>query len=265
MINKKIAIIGAGNLGYSMAKGLKNTDITDSRNILLSDISVERRERAAHEGFKTADNNKEAVSQSQLIILAVKPYHVTEVIEEIKGSLDANTHVLISCAPGIDSNHIYGTLEKTMPLFRVMPNTAMGVNETAACITAFNAADEIQNEIKELFSALGMVYEINEELMHAATAIGGCGTAFVLRFMRALSEGAIEMGFSPELALQIVAQTVKGAAAIIQQNGTHPEEEIDKVTTPAGITITGLNEMEHQGFSSAVIAGIMESFEKLNG
>jgi pyrroline-5-carboxylate reductase len=120
-----------------------------------------------------------------------------------------------------------------------------------------------KTDVKKLFNLIGNTLEINEDLMEAATIIGACGIAYVLRFMRAMIQGGVEVGFDAKTATEIVSQTVKGAAQLIIENKTHPEEEIDKVTTPKGCTIVGLNTMEHSGFSSALIKGIVESYRKI--
>ena len=119
--------------------------------------------------------------------------------------------------------------------------------------------------INDIFSRMGKVLFISEDLMAAATVMGGCGIAFALRFIRAAIQGGIEIGFNADDAKIIAAQIAKGAAELILRNNTHPEQEIDKVTTPKGITITGLNEMEHTGFSSAIIKGVLASYNKING
>jgi pyrroline-5-carboxylate reductase len=117
--------------------------------------------------------------------------------------------------------------------------------------------------VENLFKALGPVLIIQDDMMAAATVLGACGIAFALRFIRAAQQGGIEIGFNAENALKIAAQTVKGAAELVLQNGNHPEQEIDKVTTPQGVTISGLNTMEHQGFSSALIQGVLTSYNKI--
>ncbi len=159
-------------------------------------------------------------------------------------------------------------LKELLPLgvipFRVMPNTAVALQESMTCIAAPDCTDEQNDLIRELFETLGEVIFMNEELMVAATVLGACGIAFALRFIRAAIQGGVEIGFSSDMAQQIVAQTVKGAAELVLQTGHHPEQEIDKVTTPKGITISGLNEMEHQGFSSALIKGLLTSYNKIN-
>jgi pyrroline-5-carboxylate reductase len=144
-----------------------------------------------------------------------------------------------------------------------MPNTAIAIQESMTCLCAAGWNDAHREYLEDLFRQLGRVVTIDEKLMDAATVLGACGIAYALRFIRANIQGGIEIGFDATTATLIAAQTVKGAAELLIQTGRHPEQEIDKVTTPKGCTIAGLNEMEHQGFSSSLIKGISASFEKI--
>ena len=172
--------------------------------------------------------------------------------------------MIISCATGITLSSIQESLGKVVPIFRAMPNTAAGVDESVTCICSENADDAQIERVKSLFSSIGLNILIQEELMEAATVLGACGIAFVCRFIRAMVQGGIEIGFDAKTANLIATQTVKGATELLLKNGLHPEEEIDKVTTPKGCTIAGLNQMEHQGFSSALIKGILTSFLQID-
>jgi pyrroline-5-carboxylate reductase len=131
------------------------------------------------------------------------------------------------------------------------------------CIAEANSTKEQQEKVLQIFNQLGKTVFIDESLIDAATVLGSCGTAYALRYLRASIQGGIEIGFNAEMAQLIVAQTTLGAAKLILETGNHPEQEIDRVTTPKGITIVGLNEMEHQGFSSALIKGVITSYNKV--
>ena len=150
-----------------------------------------------------------------------------------------------------------------MPLFRAMPNTAIAIQESMTCLSSAYASEEQIKLVRDLFCTVGKVVLIEEKLMDAATVLGACGTAYAMRYVRANIQGGIEIGFDAATASLIAAQTVKGAAELLLQKGSHPEQEIDKVTTPKGCTIAGLNEMEHQGFSSSLIKGISKSYNKI--
>lgn len=259
---KKIAILGGGNLGSSIAKGLlkakviKPTDLTVTRRRihLLNDLK--------EKGVKVTTNNFEAVKSSELVILAVKPHQIEGVINEISSAIHKKT-TIVSVITGITAVQLE-TMLPGAPVFRAMPNTAIALKESMTCLSSNGEYPELETQIKELFDHLGVTIVINEELMGAATVIGACGVAFALRFMRAMSQGGIEIGFGAEISQLITAQTIKGATQLILENNNHPEHEIDKVTTPMGVTISGLNEMEHQGFSSAVIKGLLTSYNKLD-
>ena len=175
----------------------------------------------------------------------------------------SSKHILVSVVTGVTIKEIEETIKKKLAVCRAMPNTAIAIQESMTCLSFNEVAGTQVNSVKELFSVLGKVTVIDEKLMDAATVLGACGTAFAMRYIRANIQGGIEIGFDAVTANLIAAQTVKGAAELLLQKGTHPEQEIDKVTTPKGCTIAGLNEMEHQGFSSSLIKGIATSFNKI--
>ena len=146
-----------------------------------------------------------------------------------------------------------------------MPNTAVSIGESMTCLCSDDRHGAALEETAELFDAVGGTLVIEEEMMVPATALCACGVAFFLRCVRAASQGGIEIGFHSEEALLLAAQTAKGAAALALKEDSHPEDEIDRVTTPRGCTIAGLNEMEHQGLSSAMIRGITVSARAAEG
>lgn len=260
--NMRIAIIGGGNLGRSVADGFLKSGIP-AQNITITRRRVKMLDDLAVKGMRVLSDNKAAVSDADIVIVAVKPYQAVEVITEIKPNLKAGQFVA-SLMTGICIAQIKGLLPSDVIPLRVMPNTAVALQESMTLISAPDCSDEQIELIQSLFESLGQVIFINEELMAAATVLGACGIAFALRFIRAAIQGGVEIGFGADVAQKIVAQTVKGAAELILQTGHHPEQEIDKVTTPKGITISGLNEMEHQGFSSSLIRGLLVSYDKIN-
>jgi len=260
---KNIAILGAGNLGYSIAKGLIMSGLIAKDKLILTEKSPIRLNSLLSEGFNAISDNVVAVRQSDLIMLVVKPFQIDDLLNEIKTVISETDKVIVSCVTGIHSSHIYNVLGCKLTLFRVMPNTGIAIQESMSCISAFNETTDQKEAIKTIFAQLGQVLFIPEEQMPAATALAGCGIAFALRFIRAAIQAGVEIGFSSEDAKLMAAQITKGAAQLILLNNTHPEAEIDKVTTPKGITITGLNEMEHAGFSSSIIKGLLASYNKI--
>ena len=261
MSHTKIAVIGGGNLGQSILKGLlankeylpKNITIT-KRNI--SELSVFKKS-----GVNVTPDNGKAVTNSDIIILALKPYTVLTVLDEILPKLDPKKHELVSLASGVSIAQLTEVIQNKVPIYRAMPNTASKVGESITCIATNTKS--INPRIEECFQSIGSTIQIDEELMDAATVLGACGIAYALRFIRSMVQGGIQIGFDSKTASKIANQTVKGAAALLIEEGNHPEFEIDKVTTPKGCTIVGLNEMEHNGFSSALIKGITKSHDAI--
>jgi len=261
-MNKKIAIIGGGNLGTAIAEGLLKSKFCKASDITITKRKIVTLENLKNMGVHVTSNNAEAVHKSELVILAVKPYQVSDVLNSFKKELTTK-HILVSVVTGVLISEIGEIVKMKLPLFRAMPNTAIAIQESMTCFSFTNAATAQINVVKNLFSTLGEVVIIDEKLMEAATVLGACGTAFAMRYIRANIQGGIEIGFDAAIASLIAAQTVKGAAELLLQKGSHPEQEIDKVTTPKGCTIAGLNEMEHQGFSSSLIKGIAVSYNKI--
>ena len=263
MINKKIAVIGCGNLGSAIISGL-----LESNSILAADITATRRNitRLKHfedQGIIVTSDNIEATKNCDIIILGLKPYNILKVIKEIQPYLDPQRHILVSLASGISLAELEESTDSTKAFFRAMPNTAADVKQAMTCLSTNSTDDEVIESVKQCFDSIGESIIINDSLMDSATVLGACGIAYVLRFIRGMIQGGIEIGFDAKTASTIVTQTVKGAAELLIERQQHPEQEIDKVTTPKGCTIAGLNEMEHNGFSSALIKGITTSFEKI--
>jgi pyrroline-5-carboxylate reductase len=263
MNTKKIAIIGGGNLGTAIAEGLLKSGFAKPAQITITRRTLSRLEDLKAKGVTGTDNNASAIRESEVIIVALKPFNVKEVLTELKNSFDPNKHIVISVVTGIFLTDLSSIFDKSIPIFRAMPNTAIAIQESVTCLCSQGASVEQSSYVKELFDQLGITIPIDEKLMDAATVLGACGIAYALRFIRAATQGGIEIGFDAKTASLIAAQTVKGAAELLLKGNRHPEEEIDKVTTPKGCTIVGLNEMEHRGFSSSLIRGIGASFNKI--
>lgn len=260
--NNKIAIIGAGNLGVAIAKGLANN--FGASNIILTRRNISRLNSLKEQGFQITSDNKEAVSKSKYIIFCVQPKQLEGVFKEIESVLDASKHVLVSTITGVSLEIIQGYAKEEFAIVRAMPNTAAAITESMTCICGNKSAEPHLPKVEEMFKSVGETLIIEERLMKAATVLAASGIAFFLRYIRAATQGGIELGFEAEEAQKIAMQTARGAASLLVQGNAHPEREIDKVTTPMGCTIAGLNEMEHQGLSSALIKGIIASFEKIN-
>ena len=259
---KNIAILGGGNIGISIAKGLQKSKLVDAKNIYVTRRNISAIIDYKEKGFRVIANNKEAVENSEVIIIAVQPQQVNELIEDIKESLNPKKHIVVSVVSGASIKAIKERIEKDVQVIRAMPNTAISIQESMTCISAESKNGSGLKAAEEIFNQLGKTLIIDEDLMIPATALAACGIAFFLRAIRAASQGGIEIGFHSEEALLMASQTAKGAATLLLEGEEHPEKEVDKVTTPRGCTISGLNQMEHYGFSSAMIKGIVTSAEK---
>ncbi|MFN4974397.1 MAG: pyrroline-5-carboxylate reductase [Bacteroidota bacterium] len=264
-MHKTIAIIGGGNLGLSMAEGLLNSGFISPDRLTVTRRNLEALHALSERGVTITSDNHAAVASADYIILAVKPFQVTDVLSQLRAVLDPQRQVLISVVTGVWISEIREVLgpDLPIPLFRAMPNTAIAIQESMTCICSSAASAAQSDFVNDLFQQLGKTVTIEEKLMDAATVLGACGTAFAMRYIRANIQGGIEIGFSAATASLIAAQTVKGAAELLLTKKTHPEQEIDKVTTPKGCTIAGLNEMEHRGFSSSLIKGVVTSYRKI--
>ncbi len=262
-MKKKIAIIGGGNLGASIADGLIQSQFSQPKDITVTRRNLSALSRFEENGCIIHSDNKKAVKDSEIIILAVKPYNYADVVKELKPVLNPKKHVLVSVITGVWIEQLQKAIGKPVPVIRAMPNTAIAIQQSMTCIAHAGASAVQVAYVQQLFNQLGKSVMIDEKLMDAATVLGACGTAYAMRYIRANIQGGIEIGFDAITASLIAAQTIKGAAELLLQKGTHPEYEIDKVTTPKGVTIAGLNEMEHQGFSSAIIKGLVTSYNRV--
>lgn len=263
MESKRITIIGGGNLGIAMAEGLLKSSFATPQQITVTRRTLERLQPLKEAGVTITDNNAEAIKNGDVIIVALKPYNVKEVLQGLKSAFDPKRHIIISVVTGVSLQELTDITGNEVPVFRAMPNTAIAIQESVTCLCSLHATNAQVNYVTDLFSKLGISISIDEKLMDAATVLGACGIAYALRFIRAATQGGIEIGFDAKTASLIAAQTVKGAAELLLKGNHHPEEEIDKVTTPKGCTIVGLNEMEHRGFSSSLIRGISASYNKI--
>ena len=258
----KIAIIGTGNLGCSIAKGLITTNAITTLYLTkrnLSDIS-------GFEGYKNVfltTDNTEAVINSDILIFSVQPAHLEQILVEIKPLL-TEKHVIISTITGFVISKMEGILGSNVNIIRAMPNTAIAVGKSMTCLCSNHKGKERIKVAEAIFNRLGASIAIPETQMQAATVVCASGIAFWMRLIRATTQAAIQLGFDANVAQQLAMHTCEGAANLLIKTGNHPEQEIDKVTTPKGCTIEGLNEMEHKGLSSSLIQGMVASFNKIN-
>ncbi|WP_272148634.1 pyrroline-5-carboxylate reductase [Tenacibaculum aiptasiae] len=258
----KIAIIGTGNLGKSIAKGLINTKAISSLYLTKRNITVLKEFEAIDNVFLTS-NNTEAIQNSDIILLAVQPAHLTKILAEIKPELKSH-HLVISTITGFSIAKIEEIIGTENSIIRAMPNTAIAVGKSMTCLCGNSKGLEKISTAETIFNKLGTSIIIPESQMQAATVVCASGIAFWMRMIRATTQAAIQLGFDAHEAQELAMHTCEGASSLLITNGNHPEQEIDKVTTPKGCTIEGLNEMEHQGLSSSLIQGMVVSYQKIN-
>ncbi len=257
----KLTIIGGGNMGGSIARGLISGNLYNPGDITVIDVNEKPLEvlKTDFPGINTVISDYDSLGTADVVILAVKPWLIEDVIIDIKFKLNYEKQIMISIASGVTIEtmgklFVKNSDDTPLPaLFRVIPNTAIAVHESMTLVATENASDSQKDLVMSMFNALGKAILINESKMQACTALTSCGIAFLFRYIRAGMLAGIEMGIYPKDAQEMLAYTMKGAADLLLSTGVNPEDEIDKVTTPGGITIKGLNELEANGFSNAII------------
>lgn len=263
----KLTIIGGGNMGSAIARGLLGGGVLPAGDITVVDVREAplKALQAACPGVRTAVNDYDGLALADVVLLAVKPWAVHEAIVDIKWRMDYAKQIFISIAAGITIDQLgesllkSGTEHPLPPIFRLIPNTAIAVGRSMTLIATANATEAQQDLLLGLFKRLGSAVLTDESKLPAGTAITSCGIAYLFRYIRAVMLAGVEMGFRPEEAQDLAVKTMQGAAALLDATGANPETEIDKVTTPGGITIKGLNELEANGFSNAIIRAMRAS------
>lgn len=260
----KIAVIGAGNMGGAIVRGLASGSLVAKSNIRVSDIGEQNLQslKSFAPEITTSTSNTEIVEGSDIIMLAVKPWLVNQIADEIKKKINYKKQIIVSVAAGVDFKVLADLFSDDATLFRVIPNTAIDVLQSVSTISSFQADKSQEALIEKIFSELGKVFVVPESQLNAFMSLSSCGIAYAFRYIRAAMEGGVEMGIPAQTAKEVVLQTLRGAIDLVESKNSHPEIEIDKVTTPGGITIKGLNEMEANGFTNAVIKGLKASHIK---
>lgn len=250
----KIAVIGAGNMGGATAIGFAR--FCPGSEVTATARHQETLDRYSSYRIKTTLDNSEAVKGADIVVMGVKPWLLKDVLSTLLLYMSGKT--LVSLAAGIPSATLGEWTEGygIQGLYTVIPNLAIEIGESMTFINEVFGTAETRSVVKGLFDSVGKSSLVDEKQLGAGMMVASCGTAFALRYVRAAMEGGIELGLYPKQALEATLQTVKGAADLALAHGTHPEQEIDRVTTPGGITIKGLNAMEEAGFSNSVIQGL---------
>ena len=264
----KIAIIGAGNMGGAVARGLAQGSVVKRSDIYVSNPSTPKLEalKSDYPEINVTTNNREVAAAADIIILAVKPWKVEEVLREITPHVDYARQAVASMVGGLGIAQLSEWLDKgdgVLPAtYLIIPNTAIATMSSMTFIASARSTAEQDAHLLKIFNELGEAMLVEESLIPAGTSLASCGIAYALRYIRAAMEGGVELGFRADDAKRIVMQTLRGAADILAANGSHPESEIDRVTTPGGLTIKGLNAMEAAGFTTSVIEGLKASTKR---
>ena len=247
-------------MGGALAEGLIKGDYIKNEDICISDPVRQTRDKFSNMGVTATPSNQLAAQGADIVCVVVKPWLVEQVLKGIRDVLDFNQQLLVVVAAGVKSDNIrewLGKDEKTIPTFLVIPNIAIAQLQSMTFIVpCADAQAQHTEQVKALFDSMGQTIITDESHLAAGTTLASCGIAYAMRYVRAASEGGVELGFKADEAKQIVMQTMKGAVELLETTRLHPEAAIDLVTTPGGVTIKGLNEMEHAGFTSAVIRGL---------
>ena len=249
--------MGAGNMGGALIKGwaksgkIDDITIADKNETLLAEF------KSAYTTINTTTDNVEAVKGADIIVLVVKPWLMELVLAEVKHALDLEKQIIVSDAANFTTDMLARELGTEGQFFYVIPNIAAEFGASMSFIASGSCAtDESLKKVEELYTIVGDTLVVTENLVGPGMMMASCGIAYVMRYIRAQMEGGCEMGFYPAQAKQIALQTMQGAVSLLKATGWHPEEAIDKVTTPGGVTIKGLNELDHAGFNSAVIRSL---------
>lgn len=268
----KIAIIGAGNIGSALAFGLAQSSAVRTEDICISNTHPEKLERIKTNapGVRTTTDNRVCTKDADVVFIAVKPWKLEPLVNQLKELLDYRKQTVCSMVGGVGLEELKRLFRRsdeeltdgspaTPTLYYLIPNTAIATCQSMTFLSSTGASAEQDEQMLAIFRELGDAMLVEERLMNAGLVLASCGIAYALRYIRANTEGGVLLGFRPDEAQRIVAQTMHGAASLLKIEGTHPESEIDKVTTPAGLTIRGLNAMERNGFTTSIIEGLMAS------
>ena len=252
----KITMIGAGAMGGATVEGLLKAKSFKQEEITVADPTAEVLEKFKAMGVNTTTNNADAAKTADIVCVCVKPWLVDTVLAGIRASIRPKDQLLVVIAAGVTPEQVREALPETPPFFLVIPNIAIAQLASMTFMVPVGADDAQTATVKGIFDEMGSTLITDYQHLAAGTTLASCGIAYAMRYIRAASEGGVELGFKADAAKDIVMQTVLGAVKLLQASGMHPEQAIDLVTTPGGVTIKGLNEMEHAGFTSAVIRGL---------
>ena len=255
----KITVIGAGNMGGAIADALL---LVGGHGVTVSNRSEGKLSRFVAAGASVTTDNCVAARDAEIIIVAVKPWLVENVLSELRANISLTDKTIVSVAAATTGQQLCQWAGDGPQILTAIPNTAIAHMASMTFIVPVRADGATTTCVRAIFDTMGQTMLTDEAHLPAATALASCGIAYALRYVRAATEGGVQLGFRAADAQHIVAQTLRGAATLLDADGSHAEAEIDKVTTPGGLTIRGLNAMEEAGFTTAVIRGLLASLPK---
>ncbi|HDP96536.1 MAG TPA: pyrroline-5-carboxylate reductase [Euryarchaeota archaeon] len=257
MDGKKIAVIGVGNMGAALLKGMLRRPWAKSENFTATDIDSSKLKSLSKEvGVKTTTDNRKAVAGADIIILSVKPQIIDIVLEEMKGELKTR-QIIISIAAGVTTDYIQECIGKEMPIIRAMPNISALVDASATAISPGKHADKNHTKLaREILESVGTVVEVRETLMDSVTGLSGTGPMYVFLLVEGLSDAGVKVGLSRDISNALSVQTVLGSAKIMRETGWHPARLKDLVTSPGGTAISALHSLEKSGMKAMLIDAV---------
>ena len=253
----RIGFLGAGKMATALAQGWIHAGLTACEHISASDPVAAAREHFSKTiGPVTFTSNPRVVAKSNVVLLAVKPQNMPELLSEIRSEVQPQ-HLLISIAAGITIKQIADAVGTDKRIIRVMPNTPCLVNASASAFAASSQATAADVQVTQnLLNSVGRAVQVQEKLLDAVTGLSGSGPAFVAVMIEALSDGGVRMGLPRDLATMLAAQTVLGSAKLLLETGLHPGQLKDMVASPGGTTIAGLHALESGGVRAALMDAV---------
>ena len=252
-----VAVLGAGNLGSAIARGLVRSGLRRPEEVHLTSLEPSSLAGFAARGHATGRDNGAAAGAAKILVVSVQPQDMEAILVELAPVLDPARHTLVSTAAGVSLATLRRYVGPGIPIVRAMPNLGIQTLNSMTCLAVGPGSEGALPHVEALFRGMGETVRIGEEQMNAGIALCASGIAFFLRAIRGAAQGGVEVGFHADEAIRMSAQVAKGAAELLLANGSHPEVEIDQVTTPKGCTIAGLNEMERLGFTTALVRGVV--------
>lgn len=261
-LDKSIGFIGSGAMAEALAKGFISKGVSTADRVYCTDPVQARKEVFRSFGCNPVDSNLEVVKNSDVVFIATKPEYVSIVLQEVRGVLE-DRHIIVSIAAGVTIKTLEEAAGANARVIRVMPNTPCIVGETAAAMCLGGKSDKSDAEaVQELFSAVGVIHQVDEKLLSAVTGLSGSGPAYVFVMIEALADGGVRSGLPRSIAQQLAAQTVLGSAKMVLEDGRHPGALKDAVTSPGGTTIAGVHELEKAGVRAALMNAVLAASKR---